>query len=56
MKNKRIEVMLTEDEWKFILWMAKRDEVSPMMEMKMMFQTELDQTRTLYEAEMEDEQ
>ncbi len=54
--NKRIEVRLSEDEWNFILWMAKRDGITAMEEMRCIFQTELDQCRTLYEAEMEEEQ
>ena len=50
--NKRISVWLDDDEMRFIEWMAKRDNVSVMREMQMMFQTELDQCRRLYEGEM----
>lgn len=52
--KKRIDVYLTEEEWNFIQWFAKRDGITPMMEMAQMFQTELDQCRVLYEAEMEE--
>ena len=50
--NKRINIWLDEEEMKFIKWMAKRDSVTVMREMQMMFQTELDQCRELYEDEM----
>ena len=53
--NKRINIYLDEEEIAFIKWMAKRDNVSVMREMQMIFQTELDQCRNLYENEMRTE-
>ena len=48
-----VQLILSEDEWKFIKWLAKRDKVAMHEEMQMMFYTELRQLQDLHSEEME---
>ena len=50
--TKRIEVKLTDEEMKFVKWMAKRDNVSIQQELWMFFNVEFEQCKTLYMEEM----
>ena len=51
---KTIKVEISDDEYTFIKWMARRDMVSISEEMKMIFRTELGALQDLYEEESKD--
>ena len=51
MKRRRIDVVLTNEESKFIKWLAKRDKVSAGEEMRMLFNLQLREEMELYNAE-----
>lgn len=55
MTNKRVEVVLTDEQVQFISWMSKRDNVTFQKELQMMFYTELEQCMNLYLDEMKGE-
>ena len=55
-KHSIIEVNLTEKEYKFLKWLAKRDEVNYSRELQLVFYTELRQLQDLYQEEMEMEE
>lgn len=55
MVKKRISVELSEDEYSFIKWLAKRDKVSEQEELNMIFSTELREVIDLYSEEYENE-
>lgn len=50
--NKRINIYLTEEEQKFIKWLAKRDNITFQHEMRIIFQLELEHEMELYKEEM----
>lgn len=56
MTHKRIDVWLSDDDMKFIRWMAKKDGVTTSEELNMIFNTELTTLKMLHESEMEGEQ
>lgn len=56
MTHRYIEVWLSDDDMKFIKWMAKRDNVTVSEEMRMIFNTELTTLKMMHEDEMEGEQ
>lgn len=49
--NKRINVKLTEEEYDFLKWLAKRDSVTVSKEMQMLFYLQLSEEMELYEEE-----
>ena len=51
--NKRIDIRLTEREFKFINWLAKRDDQTLSEELKALFYLQLREEMDLYEEEME---
>ena len=51
LESRRISVVLTEEESRFISWLARRDGVSANQEMAQMFQTELNELMALFEEE-----
>ena len=53
--RKRIEITLSEEEYEFIKWLSKRDEVSEQTELKMIFNTEFYAVQDLYWGEMKGE-
>ena len=55
MIKKRINIELSEDEYSFIRWLAKRDRVSEQEELNMIFSTELREVRDLYNEEYEND-
>lgn len=56
MTHRWIDVWLSDEDMKFIRWMAKRDGVNTSEELRMIFNTELTTLKMLYESEMEGEQ
>ena len=54
--NKRIDVRLTEEEHKFLQWLAKRDDQTLSEELKTLFYLQLREEMDLYQEEMEWEQ
>ena len=52
MANHTVRVTLSDDEEKFIKWLAKRDKVTVQEEMQMCFYTDLRQLQDLYSEEM----
>lgn len=52
-KHSIIEVNLTEEEYNFIKWFARRDDVKYSRELELIFYTELRQLQDLYQEEME---
>lgn len=50
--KRRVEVALTEEEARFIKWLAERDGVTEQQELKQIFYTELQQLEDLYLEEM----
>lgn len=54
--KKRIDVAFTEEEYKFIKWLADRDEITVQEELKQLFYLQLREERDLYLEEMEWEQ
>lgn len=54
MTHRWIDVWLSDEDMKFIRWMAKRDNVTTGEELKMIFNTELTTLKMAYEDEMED--
>lgn len=55
-KKSVIEVNLTETDYKFLKWLAKRDEVKYSRELQLVFYTELRQLQDLYLEEMKMEE
>lgn len=55
MVNKRIEIGLSDEDVKFIKWMAERDDVTFAEELRTMFYTELWHCKDLYMDEMKGE-
>jgi len=51
-KHSIIEVNLTEEEYKFLKWLARRDDVKYSRELELVFYTELRQLQDLYLEEM----
>ena len=51
--NKRIDIRLTEREFKFLNWLAKRDDKTLSEELKALFYLQLREEMDLYEDEME---
>ena len=51
MERRRIDVVLTNEESKFIKWLAKRDKVSAGEEMRMLFNLQLREEMELYNEE-----
>lgn len=49
--NKRINVKLTEEEYDFLKWLAKRDSVTVSKEMQMLFYLQLSEEMELYKEE-----
>lgn len=56
MANHTVRVTLSDDDEKFVKWLAKRDNVSFQEELRMFFYTELNECIDLYEPEMKGEQ
>ena len=56
MANHNIKITFTDEEEKFLKWLAKRDRVSVMDELKMIFLTEFRACEDLYMDEMKGEQ
>ena len=56
MANHNIKITFTDEEEKFLKWLAKRDRVSLMDELKMIFLTEFRTCEDLYMDEMKGEQ
>ena len=60
--TKRVEVYLTDEEWAFIKWMAKRDtaeyghKITVADEMRTIFSTELEHLKDIYLDEMKMEE
>lgn len=52
MITRRLTINLTDEEEKFIHWMAKRDNVSYRQELMTFFQSDLDRCMELYKDEM----
>lgn len=52
MITRRLTINLTDEEEKFIQWMAKRDNVSYRQELMTFFQSDLDRCMELYKDEM----
>lgn len=48
----RVNVVLSDDDEKFVKWLAKRDNVSFQEELRMFFYTELNECIDLYESRM----
>jgi hypothetical protein len=51
--NKRIDIRLTEREFKFLNWLAKRDDQTLSEELKALSYLQLREEMDLYEEEME---
>lgn len=56
MAKHRISITLTEDEERFVKWMADRDGVSFQRELFQYFDVEFEQCKNLYMEEMEQEE
>ena len=56
MVNHNIKITFTDEEEAFLKWLAKRDRVSVMDELKMIFLTEFRACEDLYMDEMKGEQ
>lgn len=54
--HKRVNVALTEEEYSFIKWLAKRDGVTEQRELQQVFYVELEALLDLYLQEMKQEQ
>ena len=52
---RHIAVCLDDEDAGFLKWLAKRDNVSTAEELRMIFWTEFEQLKVLYEAEMRGE-
>lgn len=50
--NKRIDIRLTEEEYHFLKWLAKRDGVSLSEELKQLFYLQVREEIDLYQDEM----
>ena len=51
--NKRIDIRLTEKEYRFLQWLAKKDDQTLNEELKTLFYLQLREEMDLYEVEME---
>ena len=54
--HKRVSIDLTEEEYSFIKWLAKRDGVTEQRELQQVFYVELEALLNLYLEEMKQEQ
>lgn len=50
-RNRNIKVTLHDNEYEFLKWLAKRDNVTVGEEMRLLFNLQLSEEMTLYEAE-----
>ena len=55
MVNRNIKVTLSDAEYTFIKWLAKRDKVTISEELKMLFNLQLSEEMELYEVECQQE-
>ena len=53
--NRNIKVTLHDEEYEFLKWLAKRDNVKVAEEMKMLFNLQLSEEMALYEDERKQE-
>lgn len=54
-RNRNIKVTLHDEEYDFLKWLAKRDNVTVVEEMKMLFNLQLSEEMDLYLEEMQQE-
>ena len=53
--NRRISIWLDEEDNRFIKWMAKRDNVTYMEELRIIFYTEFEHCKSIYGKEMKED-